>query len=68
MRDPGRIPLLLSTIERVWKRSPDLRLGQLLVHAIESGMCGPIFYMEDDKLLESLLKIEPTLRHVEPKK
>ena len=34
MRDPDRIPEILAAIEREWKKTPDLRLGQLLIAAM----------------------------------
>lgn len=37
MRDPKRIPLLLARIQDMWEKSPDLRLGQLILNAIEPG-------------------------------
>lgn len=30
MRNPDRIPIILEKLEVLWKRMPDLRLGQLL--------------------------------------
>lgn len=37
MRDPERIPLILAAIEREWRQSPDLRLGQLIVNLLRSN-------------------------------
>ncbi len=59
MRDPARIPQLLAAIHNVWKRNPDLRLGQLVVIATaKSGRrveCPEIFHLEDEDLLRGLL-------------
>lgn len=48
MRDPKRIPKVLKEIERLWKKYPDLRLGQLLINADID------YWMEEDDLLERL--------------
>lgn len=38
MRDPNRIDIILKEIETIWKKSPDLRLMQLLLNAIGSNI------------------------------
>ena len=50
MRDPNRIPEVLARIERVWRRFPDLRLGQLISNAV---YCDP-FHIEDERLVDLL--------------
>lgn len=52
MRDPDRIPVILKEIEKVWKRNPDLRLGQLIVDAADTE--DNVFYIEDENLLAGL--------------
>lgn len=55
MRDPNRIGVLLEAVRRVWSNRPDLRLGQLLVIAVQpKDPCPAIFYAEDDTLLQRL--------------
>jgi uncharacterized protein YihD (DUF1040 family) len=57
MRDPERIDRILNLIAVIWRRNPDLRLGQLLYSF--AGFEGDIFNCEDDKtekLLEENLK------------
>lgn len=49
MRNPHRIDGTLAAIGEVWKRHPDMRLGQLL-WALANG---DPFYTEDDALIES---------------
>ena len=51
MRDPERIKRALEIIQEVWKRLPDLRLGQLLVSS-----CGTndLFGFEDVDILLNL--------------
>lgn len=53
MRDPNRIDEILKEIKDLWVQVPDWRLGQLLVNI--SGT-DHLFYFEDDKLLEQLMK------------
>ncbi len=57
MRNPKRIPTVLSEISNIWKKYPDLRLGQLLSNAVcMSTEIDPanLFYVEDDKLIEMI--------------
>jgi uncharacterized protein YihD (DUF1040 family) len=46
MRDPKRIPRIIKKLEKVWKKHPDYRLGQLI-----SNLQGPgvqdVFHKED---------------------
>lgn len=54
MRDPNRIHKMLVTIEKVWSKVPDWRLGQLISDAARSMGCEDPFFLEDEKLLEWL--------------
>jgi hypothetical protein len=49
MRDERRIDGMLEIIRELWKRNPDLRLGQLLLNAA-SVHCPALFYLEDEEL------------------
>ena len=51
-RDPERITPMLAKIEELWKKAPQLRLGQLLSNCAEAEV--RLYYMEDDVLLEKL--------------
>ena len=52
MRDPKRIPEVLAAIEKVWRKHPDLRLGQLIViGARPKQPCPEIFHLEDEALI-----------------
>jgi len=42
--------LVIERVLAVWKRAPELRLGQLL----EAACMGSIFYREDFRLVEDL--------------
>ncbi len=63
MRDPARIDPLLELVRQVWVRSPDLRLGQLIVNAVRPGQpCPEVFAVEDTVLarrLERMLSQPP---------
>lgn len=51
MRDPARIPRLLSLLERYWNLYPDLRLAQII------GNFAPFsdtYHYEDDALIAAL--------------
>lgn len=51
MRDIKRIPKILKQIEKIWKRNPDLRLGQLFMNCFDCD----IYHIEDDMLIEYLI-------------
>ena len=57
MRDPERIERLLSLIQRVWEKYPDLRLGQLLI-VTGAFSTEDNFYVEDNVVEEALLNAE----------
>jgi hypothetical protein len=48
MRDPARIPKVLAALQVAWEKSPDLRLGQLIV-CLASPNCdvNKIFQLEE---------------------
>jgi|GEM_PF-874182 len=55
MRDKNRIPKILKELERVWKKNPDLRLGQLIMIAARpKDPCPRVFYVEDDEMLNGI--------------
>ena len=55
MRDPKRIDEILELIRQVWTKSPDLRLGQIIVGAVASKQpCPEVFYIEDAELRSRL--------------
>ena len=61
MRDPKRIKKILSRIEKIWEKYPNLRLGQLIINSIPEGL---LYYEEDEKVIE---EIEKTYKQVEGK-
>ena len=51
MRDPKRIDVILQEIGAIWRKYPDMRLGQLIGNVLE----GPsLYYVEDDSLVKAL--------------
>jgi uncharacterized protein YihD (DUF1040 family) len=62
MRDPNRIPVVLTALQKEWEKSPHLRLGQLLLNMArnEQGATDKhvLWTMEDTELLRRLDKSE----------
>ena len=52
LRDPDRITPMLAKIEKLWKKAPQLRLGQLIGNCVREEIL--LYYMEDDVLLAKL--------------
>lgn len=51
MRDPKRIDVVLAALCDIWRKRPDMRLGQLIGNVLE----GPsLYYIEDDGLVKAL--------------
>lgn len=58
MRDPARIDPMLDLLRQVWMRSPDLRLGQLIVNAVAAREpCPEVFAIEDTVLARRLERL-----------
>lgn len=55
MRDPGRIDHTLKLVEILWKRYPDMRLGQLIA-ALTRGRADQ-FMMEDHVLQIEIARV-----------
>ena len=49
MRDPNRIDKVLDEIKEIWKKYPDLRLGQLLCNVLQDPA---LYYVEDNDLVK----------------
>lgn len=50
-RKPSRIKLVIRKLEELWRKYPDLRLGQLLIDCAGDK---DLFNLEDDELLEAM--------------
>jgi uncharacterized protein YihD (DUF1040 family) len=56
-RDPERIEAMVVALRMLWKKYPDLRLGQLvLLLAPDTTSDRDIFYIEDDVWLKRIMK------------
>lgn len=53
MRDINRIDLILDRLKTLWKKHPDLRLGQLILNVLQDPA---LYYVEDEELVELLEK------------
>lgn len=53
MRDINRIDLILDRLKALWKRNPDLRLGQLILNVLQDPT---LYYIEDEQLIDVLEK------------
>lgn len=60
MRNPDRIPEILSRLEEVWKDYPDLRFAQLISNVFP--MHAP-YYMEDEQFIDTIEKFYKGVRY-----
>jgi len=61
MRDPKRMKIILTELEKVWNKVPDQRLGQLIKNITYSKDGDNLFYIEDDimlKLIKEYLNVD----------
>jgi len=57
MRDPDRIDAMLADLAAVWRKNPDMRLGQLVVNLVRpKEPCPEVFSFEDTKLHKRIRK------------
>lgn len=69
MRNPKRIYMILELVAKIWTLCPDLRLGQLILNAIEeAGFNGDPFYCEDDRLVAGLERTLERIRAAAPER
>lgn len=54
MRNPQRIEKAMLSLKHLWKRHPELRLGQLIGNIIKEESL--LYYIEDEELLKVLWK------------
>lgn len=55
MRDPNRIPEVLSMLQQGWEKVLDWRLGQLIENLKRYIGVDDLFYIEDDKMIEKII-------------
>lgn len=51
MRNPNRISDIMYELELLWRRYPDLRLGQLMLNGLSST---DLYYKEDREMVETI--------------
>jgi hypothetical protein len=57
MRSDNRIPVAIGLLHVLWQQYPDLRFAQVMAlveHQVLNDNNGGYFYVEDDKVIESL--------------
>ena len=54
MRDINRIDRILDRLKTLWKKYPDLRLGQLILNVLQDPA---LYYIEDEELIELLEEV-----------
>ena len=57
MRDLKRIDEITAKLNEIWHKYPDMRFWQLLLN-ISWDFKGDAFFMEDDKVIAALEKID----------
>jgi hypothetical protein len=57
MRDPDRIDAIIERLRAVWKRHPDLRLGQMVSNGAEFWPGVPVHIIEDEPLIEAVEQV-----------
>lgn len=55
MRDPERIQEIIALLQSGWERVPAWRLGQLIENLKQYIGVDDLFYVEDDKMIESII-------------
>ena len=60
MRDPKRIEKILGLVRDIWYRTPDARLTQLIMNAL--NMNEDPYYVEDDILERKLKEYQELLK------
>jgi uncharacterized protein YihD (DUF1040 family) len=54
MRNNEHISHVLKELQKIWEENPDLRLGQMLLNAVDQDDIA-LFFTEDDELI-SIMK------------
>ena len=52
MRDPNRIPEIISLLQEGWSKVPDWRFGQLIENIKRYVGRSDLFFTEDDEMVE----------------
>lgn len=60
MRDPNRIPIVLSALNDLWQKVPDWRFGQLISN-FYAYIGKDLFYTEDEQYIKLIKDFEKSL-------
>lgn len=55
MRNPDRIPYIMSLVAQGWQKVPDLRIGQIFENLKRYSGKYDLFYMEDDEFIQLII-------------
>lgn len=61
MRDPNRIDEIIERLTKVWKKHPNMRLGQMIMNA-EFYAKVSLFFVEDENLVESVEELSYNIK------
>lgn len=61
MRDINRIDVVLNEIKDIWKKYPDLRLGQLICNVVRDPA---LYYIEDENLVKELKEFYENVKRI----
>lgn len=61
MRDINRIDPFIENFKTLWKKYPDLRFGQLVEIIYRQTNNIELFSIEDDKMLNQILKMQNSI-------
>lgn len=54
---PDRIDAIIERLRAVWKRHPDLRLGQMVSNGAKFGPDIPVHVIEDEPLIAAIEEV-----------
>ena len=55
MRNPDKIPYIMSLIARGWQTVPDLRIGQIFENLKRYSGKDDLFYIEDGEFIQLII-------------
>lgn len=55
MRNPDRIPYIMSLIAQGWQKAPDLRICQIFENLKKYAGKNDLFYMEDEDFIKLII-------------
>lgn len=55
MRNPDRIPEIITLLQKGWEKVPDWRIGQLLENLKRYTGKDDLFYIEDEEMMKYII-------------